>query len=423
MEPITPFITECTLSQGERVFIAPTKAKDVVSIQGSVLGGRNMLPPMMSEAAVLAAELLDAGTNSKSKDAIRGALADRGASLSFSSGDDRTYFSGSCLPEDLPALLKIAAECLDQANFPASELKVAKERALGDFEEDKSDTKVQAATALQRMLFDPTHQNYTDTTTQRIEKTASTTRTDLSTFGKKLGRGGLVLAIVGDVKEAAAQRAVEAAFVKIGTGTLEVATKKKNIKRTGSQEKLISIKDKANIDVYFGAAVPLTYKDPAYIAFGVFTGMLGGRGLSTGHLMRTIRERDGLTYGIYAVPSGFNDGADGTFRIWATFSPATFQKAVAATRREIGIFSKSGITSDTLQTQQDKIVGNYLVGLSTTGGLASTLHKIGIEGKNLSYLDTYPDLIRELTVQEIQNAKTLVPLDNLSLSAAGTFAK
>jgi zinc protease len=421
MEPITPFITEITLAHGERVFIAPTKAKDVVSIQGSVLGGRNMLPAMKSEAAVLAAELLDAGTNQKSKEAIRGALADRGASLSFGSGDDRTYFSGSCLPEDLATLLKIAAECLDQATFPINELKTAKERALGDFEEDKSDTKLQAATALTRMLFDSTHQNYADTTAQRIEKTSSTTRADLVAFGKKLGYGGLVLALVGDVEVTSARRAVDSAFGKIGSGTAEASSNKKNTKKPEVAEKFIPIKDKANVDVYFGAAVPLTSSSKEYLGFAVFSDMLG-RGF-TGHLMETIRKRDGLTYGIYTSPSGFNDGADGAFRVWATFSPATLYKAIDTTRREIARFSKTGITSGVLEARQDLIVGKYLVGLSTTGGLASMLHKIGIEGKKLTYLDTYPDLIRALTVEDIQNAKALIPLDKLSLTAAGTFIK
>jgi zinc protease len=420
MEPITPFITELELAHGERIFIAPTKAKDVVSVEGSVLGGRNMLPRAKTEAADLAGELLDAGTNKKSKELIRGALADRGAMLSFHSGDDRTFFSGSCLPEDLPLLLKIAAECLEGASFPASEIKTTKERELGDLKEDTTDTKTQASIALGRMLFDAGHQNYPDTTTERIKKTTATTRADLAAFGKKLGRGGLVLALTGDIEVSASRRAVEAAFGKMRAGTLEESAKKENTKKNKSDEKLIHIKDKANIDVYLGAAVPLTYDAPEYLAFATLTNMLGSSNFS-GHLMRTIRERDGLTYAIYAGLTGFNGGADGAFRIWATFSPATFKKAVEMTRKEIEIFMKARITFEALRTKQDEMIGNYLVGLSTTRGLANMLHKIGIEGKNLAYLDNYPELLRALTPKDVENAKKFIPSKALSLAAAGTF--
>jgi zinc protease len=423
METIASSITELELAHGERVFIAPTGVKDIVSIEGSVLGGWNMLARDKSEVASLASDLLDAGTTKKNKEVIRGALAERGASLAFSSTGDRTTFSGSCLPEDLSAVLKIAAECLAQANFPVSELKVTKERAVGDFEEEKSDTRTQASSALSRLIFDSKHVNYSETTAEQLQSALSVTRSDLVNFRNMLGYGGLVLALTGDVQPASVRKSAESAFGILKQGTKQPVPKQKNTKPIIASEKYISISDKANIDTYLGSAIPLTYNDSLYLPFVTMLSMLGGRGLSTGHLMRTIRERDGLTYGIYATPIGFGDEADGGFRIWATFSPATFNKAVDATRKEIKVFLTTGIQDKVLQTKKDEMTGSYLVGLSTTRGLANMLHKIAVEGKSLSYIDEYPDLIRSISLADIHTVADFIQIKKLSLAAAGTFIK
>ncbi len=423
MEPIASTVTELELAGGARIFIAPTKAKDVVTVQGSVLGGWNMLPKGKGDVQILAVDLLDAGTKTKSKDQIRESLTNRGIDLSFTPGGDRTFFRGSCLPEDLSFLLETIVDCLSNATFPAKELALAKERALASWEESRTDTKTQASIASLRELYDANHLNYPLTIDERIKATKAVTREDLLAFRKQFGSTGMVLVIVGDVSEAKTEKIARASVQKLPAGTAAIPAKKTNAKEVTLKESLVPIKDKANIDVFIGAATPITIYHPLYMAYEVFSGMLGGRGLSTGHLMRTIRERDGLTYGIYAQSFGFGDGLDGAFRIWATFSPATFKTAVEKTRKEIAWFLKNGITPKALLMKQDQLTGSYVVGLSTTNGLAHMLHMIGTEGKPLSYLDAYPDLIRAVTIEDLKAVAKLIPFDKLSLAASGSFEK
>lgn len=420
---ITTSIREIELAHGGRVFVSRTKTKDVVSIEGSVFGGSNMLPDSQSEAPGIAAELLDAGTATRSKEVIRGTLSKLGATLSFSAGGDRMYFSASCFPEDVPTVLTIAFDCLSNATFPQSELKSVQARALGELTEQKTDTRAQAGIALAQGIYDSTHPNYRDTTAVRMKKVKAVTQKDLRAYGKLLGRGGLVVSIVGDIEPVRATAVVEKSAKLLKPGTATQPAKKPNTLKHRKDQILISIPDKANIDVYLGASVPLTSDHPLYIAFGVFASLLGGRGLSTGHLMRTIRERDGYTYGIYALPGGFEDKSDGHFIIWATFSPDTFEKALIQTHKEIEVFLATGITKKSLEKKKTEIIGRYLLGLSTTRGLASALHGIGVEGRPLSYLDEYQEKLKALTVADVVAATSLVPLKSLRVAAAGTFKK
>ncbi len=415
-------VREFNVFANGRLFVAPTGTHDLVAVEGSVLGGPNMLPQEQDVLPTLAAALLDAGTATKKKSEIQDALAGRGISLSFGASDDRTFFSGRCFPEDLTVLLATIVECLGQAAFPDSEVKNVKALALGELTEAESDTRAQAERAFAALIYDPSHVNYTRPLKAEEASIVATHRADLQNFKGTLGTGGLVLSIAGDVEVASTRTLVERTFGKLGKGALAAPIKKFNTKTPTANEKHIFIADKASVDVLLGAALPLTLEHELYHPMRVLVEMLGG-GAFTSHLMATIRERDGLTYGVYAKLLGLDAGADGYLKIWASFSPDRYAESVAKLRAEIDVFFTKGITAKALTPTQDRMTGSYLVSLATTQSLASALHSLGIIGRPLSYLTAYPDIIRAVTLADLKKAAALIPLDKLSLAASGTIPK
>ncbi len=404
-----------------RLFASRTGAKDVVTIVGSVLGGYVTLNRSLQMVPRIATALLDAGTRLRDKDTIRDALSARGASIHFFPDKDRTHFQGTCLPDDLDFVLMLITECLSEATFPAREIALQKRRTIAEMNEARIDTGTRASYAFSRLIYDPLHVNYPDTIETSITRTKKIDRKQIQSFQKLLGKGGLICAITGDIRPDEVLAKADRIFAKLPDGTTSPTAKKQNTKAQSMKEEFIAIPDKANIDVYLGAAIPLTYDSPEYIPLTVFASMLGGSGLASGHLMRTMRERDGLTYGIYASLVGFGGGADGALRITATFSPATFEKAVATTHKEIKNFLAEGLTSNALEAKKTEMTGKYVVGLATSGGLAGELHMIGMEGKPLAYSDEYPSLINAVTIADLKKVASMIPFDKLSLAAAGTF--
>jgi zinc protease len=420
MKKIASVISEIELFPGSRIFVAPRKTKGLIKFQGSLYTEAGSLPLAKNMLPELAAELLDAGTASRTKEEIRESLAERGAELSFTVMGERMHFSGACLPEDLKMVIGILAECLAQPAFPKKELEAARERLAGELVEEKTNTRAQAAGALARRMYATNHPNFVPTTKDREKSLSELTRSDLVRFAKSMGRGGFVCAFVGDISVDAAKRSL-GALKKLGRGTEVLPVQISNQASVEAIEDLIVIPDKANIDVFLGTNVRLTHNDLLYLPFNFVCDMLGGKGLFSGHLMRTIRERDGLTYGIYVVPYGFENARDGLLRIWATFSPDTFKTAVESTRKEIRLFFKHGLVEEAIEERKERLKGVYLVGLSTNRGLAAVLHAIGREGKPLSYVDDYSMLVDKITLADLQKAAALIPLDRLSLAAAGTF--
>ncbi len=409
------------LAGGGSLVVARTRAKDIVSIEGSVLGGPNHLPHDRMAAASLAAELLDAGTTRHTKETLREALALRGITLAWSSDGDRTYFSTQCLPDDVPFVLDTVAECLGTSRYAAAEVESEKTRSIGQIRELAANTRTRASIELSRMLFDEKHVNHARTLDEIETDTKRATAREIAAFGHSFGRKGLIVALSGDIDPAVAHKAAQRAFNALSSDGQPPLDKRANEKVQRAQESLIRINDKANIDVMLGIALPLHKLDQAYLPMSVVSEMLGGGFAS--HLMQTIRERDGLTYGVYSNLGGMGDGADGYLRVWATFSPARYAESVAALRRELHAFFANGLTSKALAQKKEEIAGSYLVGLSTTRGLSRMLHQTVADGRGLSYVSEYPDLVNAVSLAEIKAAAELVKLDKLSLAAAGTFDK
>jgi zinc protease len=63
-----------------------------------------------------------------------------------------------------------------------------------------------------------------------------------------------------------------------------------------------------------------------------------------------------------------------------------------------------GITDQELAARKQGLVGGYLVGLSTTGGLASTLLINVQRGYDVNWLDGYPKAINALTRDQVNSA-------------------
>lgn len=414
-------IREYALASGGHLLVAPTAVRDLVVIEGSVYGGPSHFSGEKMLLPALAASLLDAGTATKSKEVIRNALAAKGISLSFGAAGDRTYLSAQCFPEHVGQVFTVIVECLTQAAFPEAEIKNVNALAQGALAEEKSNTRARADRALRQALYAKGHMHYVGSIEEEEVAVRALRRADFVAYRRALGRGGLVLAVAGDVDPRAVQALAERACKKLLPGTDAPAPKASNTKKRAAEQTLVAVADKANIDTRLGVTVPVTLEHPLYLPLVTVLDALGGG--FTSHLMQTIRDRDGLTYGVYAALAGARTDLEGYVKIAASFTPDRFYESVAKLRAETALFLSTGITDTVLEETKARMIGSYVVSLATTQGLAAALHRLGVEGKALSYLAEYPDRVRRISLTEALEAAALISVEALTLTAAGTIPK
>ena len=412
MSTIASRATELNLPNGGRAVILPTGVKDVVTIQGSIIGGPSAFAANEGIAAGMTADLLDAGAGAFSKEAFRAALAGRGAEIHFGTRDTRLTWSASCFPEDAPFVIARIADAIFRPHLIPAEFAAEKVRSLSDLDDEASNTGVQAANALTRLLYMPSHPNYAPATPEEKKRAGAAIVADAKKIARQYGTKHLALAIVGDVNAKRLRESVEKAFGKAPEGRARPSAAPSA--RADARRENSIIPDKANADVSMGSALGFGMDDKRYRPTATIVYMLGGS--FAGHLMQTVRERDGLTYGVKAYLKGLTDKLDGYLEVWGTFAPQLLIRGTDALERETRVFLKSGVTEESLAAVKDEIAGSYAVSLATTQGLARNIIRFLEDDKPLSWVDEHPDRVRAVSLKEAQDAAA--HLESLPLSAA-----
>ena len=158
-------------------------------------------------------------------------------------------------------------------------------------------------------------------------------------------------------------------------------------------------------------------KDPRYYAALVVNQILGGSTLSS-RLGSEIRDRLGLTYGIYSY---FQAGRHaGPFLIVMQTAPEDAQRAIASTRTLLQEIHKQGFTALEVEVAKRSLTSNYTVSLAKPDELASKILMNEVYGLDEQELRQFPQKIQSINLALVnQVAKDLLHPDNLVVVTAG----
>jgi zinc protease len=414
-------VIESNPIEGITTLSMPTGIKDVITFGGSFLGGGLYSPKSNKKIAALTTSMLDKGTESKSKYEISDLLESVGAEINFSCTPHHIQFTGFCLKENLETVIRLLGEQLRTPAFLTEELEILKTRTKGRLEQSKEDTKKQALIGFLRSLYPENHPNHRTTTEEAIEQTENTHIADLKTFHKKYYRaGGFNFAAVGDIGPTKINDLLKSSF--IGWGKKEIPSVDFGLcaHPPREKEKEIHISEKTSTDTYIGQAIGINRDHADYYALMIGVYILGGN--FSARLMQTVRDSQGLTYGIGSALSGISFGSDGYWSTWGTFSPELLTKGKKATMKEISDWYYNGVTSDELEAKKTTITGAYQVGMDSTGGLVSRLLSNAERGRGIEYLDQYPNIITDISLDSVNRAiKQYIDPDKLTTVVAGSF--
>jgi zinc protease len=378
-----------------------TDVKDVVVILGSMPAGDAMAEPGNIAIPTLAGMMLDRGTKSLDKFAIAEQLDNVGAEISFSVGTQSLEIRAKCLKKDLPLVIGLIASELRTPALQVQEFNKARQQFIGALEASAQNTEARAQEAFGRAIFPQGHPNRPHTVSEYEAAAKAATLDDLKAFhAKYYGPAHLTLVVVGDVAASDTQTEIGKAFSGWTGGQDYVRPATPAVLKAAS-EVSVPLTDKPSVSVIIGQPTGLRYKDSDALALRVGTAILGSG--FTGRLMGIVRDKEGLTYNIGA---GMSDDSivDGRWDISASFAPALLDKGLASTRRELDRWWKDGVTEQELAARKQGLVGGYLVGLSTTGGLANAILTNLQRGYDVNRVEEYPGAVKALTREQVNAA-------------------
>jgi zinc protease len=412
-----PLPEEITLSNGLKLLLLQDNSAATVNLSGHIDAGTAYDGAEKAGIALLTADNLMNGTTNQDALAIAKSLEDRGSRLGFNVNREGVNIQGRALAQDLPQLVSTLADVLQNASFPTDQVELTRQREITSLKSQLDNPQVLARRTFQQAIYPANHPFHAFPTEDSLKQIS---QGDITQFYQSHYRPDTTLiALVGDFEKTAVRSLFETA---LGTWKNTGDRPKLNISQIAlpsSTTRLNSVmpgKAEAVTMLGYGG---ISRQDPRFYAALVMNQILGGDTLSS-RLGTEVRDRQGLTYGIYSY---FQSGIyPGPFLVFMQTSPEDANKAIDSTVALLRQFQQ-GITPAEVETAKRSITSSYPVELSDPGTLVSELASNAAYGLSRDEIQKFPQQIEAVTIAQVQRAiQELIHPDRLVIVTAGPGA-
>ncbi|MDG9759648.1 insulinase family protein [Pseudomonas sediminis] len=369
--------------------------------------------------ATLTNAMLNEGVPGKDVGAIAAGFEGLGAEFGNGAYRDMAVASLRSLSaqEQREPALALFAEVLGKPTFPADSLARIKNQLLAGFEFQKQNPgKLASLELFERLYGKHPYAHPSDGTAQSIP---AITRQQLQAFhARAYSAGNAVIALVGDLSRAEAEaiaNRVSAALPK-GPALAKIA-QPQTPKASASH-----IEYPSNQTHLLIAQLGIDRRDPDYAALYLGNQIFGGGGFGT-RLMSEVREKRGLTYGVY---SGFSAmQARGPFMINLQTRAELSEGTLTLVKQLLGDYLRDGPTQQELDDAKRELAGSFPLSTASNAAIVGQLASMGFYDLPLSYLDDFMRDVQNLTTEQVKAAmaKHLDPEALVVVTAGPTVAQ
>jgi zinc protease len=288
--------------------------------------------------------MLSRGTQKRDRQAFEDELDRLRAKVGLHAGETSTGASGETVRENLPAVLRLAAEALRSPSFPAAEFDTLKRESATALEATRTEPNAIAQRALSR------HDNpypkgdvrYASTLDEELANLSRVTVDDVRRFHAQfVGASHAEIAVVGDFDPVAIRALIDELFGswKSPAPYTRVADP---YRPTTTAQLRFETPDKANAIALGARHIQIRDLDPDYAALAVAERILGGS--TESRLNERLRVKDGLSYGVgsFMQPGQIDDM--GSLGFYAIFPPKELPRVRTAFDEELNRSLKEGFT-------------------------------------------------------------------------------
>ncbi|WP_263143015.1 pitrilysin family protein [Pseudomonas sp. RIT-PI-AD] len=364
--------------------------------------------------AMLTNAMLNEGVAGKDATAIAQGFEGLGAQFGNGAYRDMAVASLRSLsaPDTRKAALDLFAEVVGQPSFPEDSLARIKNQVLAGFEFQKQNPGKLAANELFKRLYGDHPYAHPSDGDERSLPGLNAER--MRAFhAKAYSAGNTVIALVGDLSRAEAEAVAAQVSKALPKGpalpkvAAPVAPKPgpSHIEFPSSQTHLML------------AELGIERNDPDWPALYLGNQILGGGGFGT-RLMEEVREKRGLTYGVYSAFTGMQ--ARGPFMINLQTRAELSENTLKLVRQILAEYLAKGPTQKELDDAKRETAGSFPLSTASNADIVGQLGAIGFYDLPLTYLEDFMAKVQSLDVEQVKAAmaKHLDP-DALVIVSAG----
>ncbi len=422
--PFAERVTQERLPGGARLAVFENPHAPTVTIAGSMVAGPALVQDGRASIAGLTASMLERGTRRHTRMELAGELEDHGLQLDVdvsTSAPTLMTFSAQGLAEELPRLVSLLVEVLSEPSFPADELDKLRIQVLGQLARERQETFPSAFGALSRSLYPVGHPHYRRSVEEREREVTALSRHDLMAFHTAVyGPASLVIAVVGNVEAADVSARLSKLLARWKGGVVSPPLAPEPLPPHVGED-FVEITDRPNVDMLIGHAGALT-RDAEDFGAAVLANACLGYSTLTSRLGMEVRDKAGLTYGVYSRFFGTLH-VPGPWAVYLGVAPENLRRAEDLCRVIVDRFVKEGPLEAEAEDERRAQAGAFQVSLATNSGIARELVGALTSGLGVTFLDEYPRTLLGTSRDAIAAAgRRYIDPDHLVRAAAGSGA-
>ena len=418
--------TKTTLPNGSKVaFLSKKTRGESVQARMTFRFGNEQTLANKGTIGELTASMLNKGTAKRTRQQIKDEFDKLKANVQIFGNAQQASVNIETTRPNLIEVLKLAAEVVKEASFPADEFEKLKEEEIAGIESQRSEPTAKASIRMQQHMnpYPKSDPRYVEDFDESVASIKAAKVEELKKFHADFyGANGATMSFVGDFDEPAVKALVTELFGnwKSATPYQRLVSKYNPVPAINES---IETPDKANAFFVVGLSMEMRDDNPDYPALVLGNYMLGG-GFLNSRLATRIRQKEGLSYG---VGSQFFAGSldnVGTFNAFAIYAPENVAKLEAAFKDEIQKVITAGFTAEEVAAAKSGWTQGQSVTRAQDNSLASTLNNYQFINRDMKWVENYEKQVNALTVEQVNAAmKKYLKPDMISIIKAGDFAK
>jgi len=402
-----------TTPAGIKVWLVEDHSIPVISLNFSFEGGLAHDPEGKPGVARLVSILLDEGAENMDSQAFQAKMTDNAISMGFTAGRDAFFGELRTITDNRALAFDLLRAALTAPRFDEDAIERMKNANAAQIKRDMGDPAWLSARTFNGVMFEG--HPYALPGYGNLASMQKITKKDLINFTRaQFSRDVLQVALAGDITAAEATTLIDKTF-------------------GGLPAKGVTIEGRDITPQYPGKTILLPLDTPqTYIAIGapgipradndwhaavVMNYILGG-GSFDSWLMTEVREKRGLTYGIYSSLQSMKHAAISQISLSSSNEHAA--EALSIIRAQLKRMAENGPTEQELKDAKAYLTGSLMLELTSTGDIAGVLNGLQRDDMDAEYINRRNAMLNAITLADVRRvAKRLLKTDQLTTVLVG----
>lgn len=406
-------IQEVVSPSGIRAWLVQDQTTPIIAVNFAFAGGGALDPAGKEGATRMMAALLDEGAGPYDSAQFHAEIEAIAAQLSFSADVDYVTGSLRTLSDKRERALELLRLALSEPRFAGVDVERIRGQMLSNLRSSATSPNWIAGRALSEALF--AGHPYARPSDGSLQSVPGIGIDDLRAAHKRaLLRGGLTIAVVGDVTPDELAKLLDRAFDGVPAGAPSQRVPEWTKAPPG---RTIVLQRDFPQSVVVLARQGLKRDDPDWFPAFVMNYILGGGGFNS-RLTEEIREKRGLAYGVSTALQPY--AAGGIYTGSVATANARVGQSLDLIKQEMRRMAEGGVTAEELANAKTYITGSFALNFASSGAIASLLLSVQLDKLGRDYFDRRNALIEKVTAEDVQRvAKRLLDPDTYTIVVVG----